>query len=356
MSKDKEIQNNKHCKLFAFYLPQYHEIAENDRWWGKGYTEWVAVKNAKKLFANHQQPKVPLNNNYYNLMDKDTVVWQTKLMNDYKVDGLIYYHYYFKGKLLLEKPAENLLKWKDINQPFFFCWANHSWYKAKNDNRELLIKQEYGAEKEWKQHFEYLVKFFKDDRYEKYNNKPLLMIYDAGFPEINNYIDYLDHRCKCKGFSGIQIIEGHCNTAGQYPADSRSKVFLKIPAYPLTNNFIYYLKETIRRTRFVPNFLITINGEKLYKKMLKNHHINTNTINGIFFEWDNTPRHGKRGYIINPPAKETFMQYMNKHKNNEYMFINAWNEWAEGMMLEPTEENDYKYLEWIKEWVENSEE
>ena len=88
-------------KKFAFFLPQFHEIPENDKWWGKGFTEWTNVKNARSLFKGHVQPKHPLNDNYYNLLDKSTVEWQTKLMNQYGIDGFIYYHYYFTGKLLL---------------------------------------------------------------------------------------------------------------------------------------------------------------------------------------------------------------------------------------------------------------
>ena len=104
-------------KIFSFFLPQFHSIPENDDWWGKGFTEWTNVKSAKPLYYGHEQPQVPLNDNYYNLLKRETVEWQTKLMHEYHLDGMIYYHYYFKGKMLLEKPAENLLKWKDINQP-----------------------------------------------------------------------------------------------------------------------------------------------------------------------------------------------------------------------------------------------
>ena len=107
-------------KIIAYFLPQFHEIEENNKWWGNGFTEWINVKKGKKLFKNQYQPFVPLNN-YYNLLNKKTVEWQTELAKKYGVYGFCYYHYYFEGKLLLEKPAENLLKWKDINQKFCFC-------------------------------------------------------------------------------------------------------------------------------------------------------------------------------------------------------------------------------------------
>ena len=194
-------------KWFAFYLPQFHEVKENNKWWGQGFTEWTHVKAAQPIYKGHQQPIVPMNQNYYNLMEKETVEWQTLLMKEYGIYGFVYYHYYFCGEKLLEKPAENLLKWKDIEQPFFFCWANHSWYQSNNGEKKLLIEQNYGSEKEWEDHFQYLLPFFKDSRYEKKDSKPVFMIYIANFPKMQKMMDYFDKRCKENGFDGIYIIE-----------------------------------------------------------------------------------------------------------------------------------------------------
>ena len=141
-------------KKFAIFLPQFYETKENNKWWGKGFTEWVSVRNAKPLYKGHLQPKLPLEG-YYNMLDKETMENQADLMHKYKIDGMVYYHYYFDGKLLLEKPAENLLKWKDIEEPFFFCWANHTWYKAVDGKKEVLIEQTYGDIKSWEKHFKY---------------------------------------------------------------------------------------------------------------------------------------------------------------------------------------------------------
>ena len=107
-------------KKFAFYLPQFHEIPENNEWWGEGFTEWVNVKKAKPLFTGHAQPKVPMNNNYYSLDSKETLAWQADIANKYCVDGMIFYHYYFEGKKVLEKPCEMLLEQKEIPMNFFF--------------------------------------------------------------------------------------------------------------------------------------------------------------------------------------------------------------------------------------------
>ena len=196
-------------RIFAFYLPQFHEIPENDKWWGKGFTEWTNVQSARPLYHGHVQPKHPLNDDYYNLLNKSTVENQTKVMRDYGITGFIYYHYYFDGKLLLEKPAENLLKWKDIDQPFFFCWANHPWIQSKGNESRILMPMDYGDEKDWENHFQYLLPFFKDSRYEKKANKPVFMIFQSKFTEKKEMMAYFDKRCKQEGFEGLCLIESY---------------------------------------------------------------------------------------------------------------------------------------------------
>ena len=356
-------------KIFAFYLPQFHEIPQNDKWWGKGFTEWTNVKAAKPLFKGHKQPKHPLNNNYYNLLDKKTIIWQNELRKKYSIDGMIYYHYYFNGDMLLEKPAENLLKNKDIDMPFFFCWANHNWSKTWNGTNELLVKQVYGEKNEWEKHFQYLLPFFKDKRYEKKNNMPLFMIFTTDFKEKNEMFNYFDKRCKENGFAGIYLIETfgvkkgdffskHLNEFNQNKSTVTKRIFLRehntsMEIYMQSHYIDNLLNRFVRHTSMVINHPIfgkVYSGEKLYRIMLTKEPYDKQYIHGAFFEWDNTPRHGYSGSVVNPPKKATFIKFMNKVKDNDYLFLNAWNEWAEGMVLEPTEENGYKYLEWINEW------
>ena len=348
-------------KFFAYYLPQFHRIPENDEWWGKGFTEWTNVKKAKPLYKKHIQPKHPMNNNYYSLDNVDILKWQQKLMNEYCVDGLIFYHYYFTGKKLLEKPAEMLLKNKDVNINFFFCWANHSWIRSWEGNKKVLVEQKYGTEKEWEEHFNYLLPFFKDDRYQKRDNKPLFVIFKSNFQEKNDMIEYFDKKCIENGFDGICVIET-ITTYNQKNIDdannkkSKSTDFIHLRE-PDSSFNIYYKKINIRLFNKIKSLLHIVkvyDGNKIFKTMIENKVNSDKIIRGAFFEWDNTPRHSERGYIIAPPKKELFMKYLDSIKDNEYLFINAWNEWAEGMMLEPTEENKYKYLEWFKEWKEKN--
>lgn len=345
-------------RIFSFYLPQFHEIPENNEWWGKGFTEWTNVRKAKPLFKGHAQPLHPLNNNYYDLMDKSTVEWQTRLMKKHGLTGMIYYHYYFCGKKLLEKPAENLLKWKDIDQPFFFCWANHSWKKTWNGTSELLVEQTYGNKSDWEEHFQYLLPFFKDDRYEKSNNKPLFMLFKPDFEEKTEIVEYFDKRCKESGFDGIYIINGAICTKDLEPihSDVEEIWYLKEPSASMT---LFYDKlksipfSIYNRTMKIlsKKHIFKYNGDKLLKERT-DYKTNIPYIPGLFFGWDNTPRHGSRGDFVSAPRKETVWKYLDSMKDSEYLFINAWNEWCEGMVLEPTEENGYKYLEWMKEWIQ----
>lgn len=349
-------------KVFTFYLPQFHEIPENDKWWGKGFTEWTNVKAAKPLFKGHLQPKEPLNDNYYNLLDKETVKWQTDLMNKYGVDGQIYYHYYFQGKMLLEKPAENLLKWKDINQSFFFCWANHSWYRSWEGSKEILMDLKYGNENDWEKHFQYLLPFFKDERYEKKDNMPIFMLFMPEFAEKGEMMAYFDKRCKDEGFDGIFVIES-CNSPKVYDrltnekSSYTKKIFIREPDMAKnifdskkSNSFIWKRKaQSFLDRKLHTHLLKTLiyDGNKFYDIMQNLGNDDKNMIQGAFFEWDNTPRHKNRGYIIKSVDYEHFHKFMKKEKNDDFVFINAWNEWCEGMILEPTKENGYKYLEWI---------
>lgn len=358
-------------RWFALYLPQFHETEENNKWWGEGFTEWTHVNAAKPLYRKHKQPIVPMDRNYYNLMDKNTVEWQTALAKKYGIDGFVYYHYYFCGKKLLEKPAENLLKWKDIDQPFFFCWANHTWYKAVDGIKNVLIEQTYGSEKEWEEHFQYLLPFFNDERYEKKDNKPVFMFFNHNFSEKKAMVDYFDKRCKQEGFNGIYIIETLINalksknieTFFENISAQTEQIYVREPSVSISmaertrmRSPMRIVRKILRTLSFkgIISWVNKYSGNHLYNIMLKKSLHGKNICHGLFFSWDNTPRHGVRGYIITPPSKEKFMKYAESIQKDEYVFINAWNEWAEGMILEPTEHLKYKYLEWIKEFRENT--
>ena len=353
-------------KIFSLFLPQFYETKENNEWWGEGFTEWTNVKNAKSLRKGQVQPLHPLNDNYYNMLDKSTMEWQTSLMHKYGLYGMIYYHYYFNGKLLLEKPAENLLRWKDIDQPFFFCWANHTWYRSWEGSKKVLVEQTYGDKSDWKRHFDYLLPFFKDDRYEKADNMPLFMIYDSQTDAtiIDDMFYWFDHWGKEAGFGGIKCIR----ECFHYPAEEEMNryknndlMFLAQPScgrWALEDRslFSHYLNKMKFRLSSKGYFKRppVIDGNRLYKYMIlkEKQILSKKFIPGIFFGWDNTPRHKNRGFIIDCVEKRRFFEYMDIIKQSDYLFVNAWNEWAEGMVMEPSEEYGYRNLKWIKEWID----
>ena len=189
-------------KIIALYLPQFHAIPENDKWWGKGFTEWTSVKKAIPLLKNHHQPREPLKGNYYNLLDPEVRQWQADLAQKYGIYGFCYYHYWFNGKKLLEKPAEEILRLGKPSLPFCFSWANESWSRTwYSSKKEVLLKQEYGAEKEWESHFNYLLPFFKDERYIKVDNKPLFLIYKPSLIlELDRMISFWEKLAIKEGF------------------------------------------------------------------------------------------------------------------------------------------------------------
>lgn len=345
------------------YLPQFHRVPENDEWWGEGFTEWTTVKTAERLFNGHNQPREPLNDNYYDLMEKETMEWQAELATRYGIYGFCFYHYYFKdGRKVLEKPVENLLRWKDINIHYCFCWANETWartwsnisgantwtekFETHDGGSGILLEQDYGNEKEWKKHFEYLLPFFLDKRYLKINNKPIFIFYKSeNISVFRDMLCFWNKLAMDKGFSGIYSIA--VNSFEHREVDA---VLLHGPSAYETPKIIgesvqEEWKEQVR----------CIDYEAVWKNAISCHIVGNEKIYyGGFVDYDDTPRRGKLGSFFknaNPVAFEKYM-YMLAVKNlalkNEFLFVNAWNEWGEGNYIEPDKKNEYAYLEALK--------
>ena len=350
-------------KVIAYYLPQFHQIKENDEWWEEGFTEWTNTKKMLPLHEGHNQPRTPLFDRYYDLMDKDNVKWQAELAKKYEIYGFCYYHYWFSGKKLLEKPAENLLRWKDIDKKILFCWANHSWYKsAKDVNKELLIEQTYGDESEWLEHFEYLKDFFLDERYIKIDNKPVLMLFDSKrVPNLDERLEFYDRKCKEIGFNGVYIIESINSKWSKSVSEFSQGVVFREPGICFSEETKIHAALNLLKKRF-SNKARFYRYEKLVKESLaytlkrvsdEKFYPKKKIFLGSFPDWDNTPRHGNKGHYIldsNPEKFETLLMKQKeimKEYNLDFIFINAWNEWAEGMHLEPDTKFQFEYLEKI---------
>ena len=379
-------------KVIAFYLPQYHNIPENDQWWGDGFTEWVNVKKAKPLYEGHIQPKIPLNQNYYNLLDDDVKIWQAELAKKYGIYGFCYYHYWFNGKLLLEKPMEQMLRNSKIDIPFCICWANEAWTKAWVNSKKVQIPQHYGNKAEWKEHFEYLLPFMKDERYIKCDGKPLFIIYKPELIECKNeMLSYFRTLAKEAGFPDLTIAYQHGNMDFYYQNKDDSQFDYDIEYQPTYARFDYqngvvHRSELRAKLKGVYQRALLWAGRKIgvelkpgmysqktsvrmfdydvtWDLILNKKPVDEKRIPGAFPMWDNTPRHGINGQVFTGATPEKFKKYMSaliRKTKNEYkknmIFINAWNEWAEGAYLEPDEENKYGYLEALKAALEENNE
>lgn len=355
-------------KIITFYLPQYHTFPENDEWWGKGFTEWTNVKNAKPIFKGHNQPRVPLNKNYYNLSDIETLRWQCELANKYDIYGFCFYHYWFDGKMLMNKPMEMLLENKDIKTNYCVCWANENWTKAwAKKDKQILIKQTYADKTDWINHFNYLLQFFKDDRYIKINNKPLLILYR---PEIitplEEMINVWNRLAMQEGFAGItwiyqQVYYNHLVEPTGYLFDYGIEYqpgFVRLQqqkTFSVIRRKI--LHEVIAKLKLPQRKWSTIyyDYDDTWKRILNIKPRDEKMLPGAFVDWDNTPRYKQGASVVIGYTKEKFQKYLTMQikrarevYHKDMLFLFAWNEWGEGGYLEPDEEEQYARLEAIK--------
>ena len=355
-----------HPRIIAMYLPQFHQIPENDAWWGEGFTEWTATKSAYPLFPGHDQPRVPADGNYYDLLQKSTMDFQVNLMKEYHVYGMCFYHYYFEnGKKILEKPAENLLRWKDIDMPFCFSWANESWARTWSNLRNkltwslmenkkdfidkddgILLKQDYGSHQDWKEHFHYLLPFFRDKRYIKIDNCPLFIIYKPDdISCLLNMKDCWNELAKEEGFHGIYFIG---TNSFQTVCDA---TLIQEPGYSMSCCSFHERQDTqVKLVKYEDVCKTSVNMKYPSDRIV---------YLSVFSGFDDTPRRGQHGTVTLGSTPELFERYLrtistlSRERGNSLVFINAWNEWGEGMYLEPDEKFQYGYLNAVKKVVED---
>lgn len=369
---------NNSIKIIANYLPQYHRIPENDKWWGDGFTDWVAVKKAKPLFDGHREPRIPLDNNYYDLSDVENIRWQANLARQYGIYGFGIYHYWFSSDLqLLQTPSEIILNNKDIDIHYMFIWDNCTWkrtwsklsggnawapsfdekdaYLSINENPNgILAELKYGNKVDWKLHFDYLLNFFKDERYIKIRNKPVFSFYQPrnDFAVIKEMVSYWDKLAKENGFDGIMCLSKDILYPAKLSCQMKYSPFqMTTPPLFLKYKFKSYLNAR-KKTIAVWNY------DEVWKDILFEAKISSKKAYLCgFVDYDDSPRRGENARIIiggTPIKFKTYMRQLidiSKRQGKEYVFLMAWNEWGEGSYLEPDTEYKYEYLEAIKDIV-----
>ena len=367
---------SKSIKFIAYYLPQFHPIPENDAWWGKGFTEWTNVAKAKPLFKGHYQPILPADLGFYDLRVPEVQEAQSKLALEYGVDGFIYYQYWFgNGKMLLEKPAEAMLAKKKIKIPFCFCWANETWKGIWHglDNPSVLIEQTYNGEEGYIEYFNYLLPFFKDERYIKVDNMPMFHIYRLDdIKELDTFFAIFNSLAKKNGFDGVyfvatrnakakNVIE-NSNIFGVVGLDAFEKIRYQQKTFFERHSFLGKLENKIsvklgftnevgRRTK--PLILDYSRGVKKISISFPHEKY----ISCVFPNWDNSARSGKKSLIFNNATPELWkihleksVKELKKHKKApQIVVIKSWNEWAEGNYLEPDQKFGLQWLLAVKE-------
>ena len=360
-------------KLIAWYLPQYHSIPENDEFWGKGFTDWITVKNAKPLYRRHQQPRIPLNNNYYDLSIKKNVAWQARLAREHGIYGFGIYHYWFNNeKNLLTKPLDIIHNNTDIDIHYFLAWDNASWIRSwsavygnawapiadnHEDNRKesgILIPYILGNETDWENHYNHLLPYFKDERYIKVDNKPMFTIlqYDENIEKMCKYWQILAQK---DGFDGMHFI--FKNKRWHQWKDNTYRFNYEPHFDGWENPTIYERKiEIIKKFLHLPYKKNIYYYDTIWKKILVQAQDSPETVYlGAFVGYDDTPRRSKTGKIVKSPSSHKFKEFLSKlieiseRQQKEFIFITAWNEWGEGAFLEPDEKERYNYLNVIKE-------
>ena len=355
-------------RLIAFYLPQYHPIPENDEWWGEGFTEWRNVAKAKPLFTGHYQPHVPADLGYYDLREEEAQIAQAELAKTYGIEGFCYYHYWFRGQRLLELPLQNVLESGKPDFPFCVCWANENWTRRwDGEEQQVLMKQGYSEEDD-RAHIQSLFPVFEDERYIRVDGKPLFLVYrtenlpnpartaeiwreearNAGIGEI-----YL---CRVESISksdprdinfdiGLEFAPDWWNKGPQLKSDSKMFAHDKGNLAEICNdNFIHSYQDL---------------AEAMMDKEIPAY----NWLRCVTPSWDNWARRtrGANIFLGSTPDKYQSWLYRAIEDTNtrlsgdeRIVFINAWNEWAEGNHLEPDEKFGHGYLEATRQALEDS--
>ena len=360
---------NINTKLIAFYLPQFHSIPLNDKSFGKGFTEWTNITKAIPHFMGHNQPHLPYDVGFYDLSKPDVMYRQIELAKMYGIYGFCFHYYWFSGKRLLEKPIFNYLENKDLDLPFCFCWANENWAKLwDGGNKEVIMEQKLEDDDGIK-FINDIIEFFKDDRYIKINNKPLLIIYRALLfdkDKLKKFISQLKSEIKKHGFEDIYLC------AGRIFNKEDEEIFIKndydfdaLVEFPPHYYFFQNKAQTKKMNVYVNS---NFNGKifdfgKWLKKKEYLEPVPYKVFKAVFPNWDNTARKAYSNAYVLQSSPQEYKSWLtdvvnwtkiNQKPEEQFVFINAWNEWGEGAHLEPDQRYGYAYLEATKAALEES--
>jgi hypothetical protein len=335
-------------KALAFYLPQYHPIPENDQWWGKGFTEWHNVTAARPLFPGHYQPHVPGELGYYDLRVPEVRVAQAELARAHGVHGFVYYHYWFHGRRLLERPLEEVLTTGEPDFPFALCWANEEWTRGwDSQTGHVLMRQEFSHEDD-RAHIRHLLRAFSDPRYITIDGRPLLLIYRPTLiPDLELTSAIWRQEVREAGFPDIYLC--WVESWGYPPGGKGPGAFgldASVGFMPLHGEQLHTPLETLRGHR-------VFDYQSAAKKAVGLIDCPWKRFPSVMVGWDNTPRRARAATIFEGATPAHYEHWLRATADSvadvrpeeNYLFILAWNEWAEGNHLEPDQRYGRAFLE-----------
>ena len=348
-------------RSIAFYLPQYHPIPENDAWWGRGFTEWRKAVAAEPRFRGHYQPHIPADLGFYDLRSPETRAAQAELARSYGVDGFCYYHYWFNGKRLLNRPFDEVLASGEPNFPFMLCWANENWTRTWDGaDHEVLISQTYSIQDD-RQHIRSLFPAFGDRRYITIDEKPVFLVYRASaLPDPVATTDAWREEAQRAGFRDLYLcrVEAH----GPDRGDPTLKGFDAGVEFMPDVNRIGPRVEPGRLGRAVRRIMRPRSGHRWnfvhrYENVVEMALAHPATpyvrFRCVMPAWDNSPRRERGAWIYQGSTPQRYEQWLSATIENflppsvqeDLVFTNAWNEWGEGNHLEPDLRWGRAYLE-----------
>lgn len=353
------------ARVIAFYLPQFHPIEENDRWWGEGFTEWTSVRSAQPLFKGHQQPKVPGELGYYNLLDADIRQKQAELAAYAGIEGFCYWHYWFgNGRQLLERPFQEVLSSGKPDYPFCLGWANHSWSrktwtKYKHGGNQMLMEQLYPGDEDIMAHFANVLPAFKDKRYITVDGKPLFLVWDPmSLKDQPGFIALWNKLAQENGLAGIHFVGLKGGPASGWAAPLK----LGFDAVCWENFWMAERATSFIKTRVYPRLQEWLDTPFLlkkydYQKLIKHYFSEIDTREVVYPtivpNYDRSPRGGRKAVIYYGSTPSLFRQHVQqalgviaaKQPEHRILFLRSWNEWGEGNYIEPDETFGRQYLD-----------
>jgi lipopolysaccharide biosynthesis protein len=347
-------------RLIAFYLPQFHPIPENDAWWGKGFTEWRNVVNARPLFRGHYQPHIPADLGFYDLRVPEARVAQADLAREYGIHGFCYYHYWFNGRRLLERPLAEVLASGKPEFPFCICWANENWtrtWDGKQDN--ILIAQNYSHEDDVA-HIKSLLPYLEDHRYIRVHGKPLLLVYRTELlPDPARTAALWRETSLAAGIGDLYLVTIESFQTSHDPKLLGFDAAVEFPPLGLTSSKSASVHLFVRAGILSKAYVETniLKYKQAVDRFLNSAEPGYLRFHAVTPAWDNTPRRKKNALILNDSNPQQYGAWLRnvvektarKLKGDERLvFINAWNEWGEGNHLEPDQKWGRGYLEATK--------